>query len=572
VKPAHFLLVAALGCAGQVDDGISEPGRAEPAPARPGSGPARDGTSPAPPGTPGAPGPDAPGATTKPLRPGPGGLRRLTAPQFAATLRDLLGPVTLPEIEPDTAHSGFAAVGASTISVSPIGVEKYEAAARAAVEQVFSDPKRRDAFFGCAPGGAPDEACARAFVKGFGRRAWRRPLTGGELDRYTAAAVSIGRSLGDGYGGLRHVATALLQSPHFLYRVEVGRAAQPGTTLRRYDPHEMATRLSYLLWNSTPDDALLAEADAGGLTDAASVRAAAARLLASPRAREGLGAFLAELFAIEHVETVAKDAAVFSALTPALRRSMQTEFRRLFEAHALERRADLLELFTTRDTVVDGPLARFYGLEGPSGAAFAAATHPANGARAGLLGTGAFLVLWGKQHETSPTLRGKFIRTALLCGEVPSPPPGVSTVLPDLPPGARISRRMQLAQHVSDPSCAGCHGLVDPLGLGLEQFDAIGRFRTTERGAAIDPSGALEGAPFADARGLGERLRANPGVRDCLLRNFYRFATGRIETADEAPALAALGAAFDAQGRRLPDLVVALVTSDAFRLAAPPVR
>jgi hypothetical protein len=506
--------------------------------------------------------------------PAPGAYRRLTNAAFRNSLRDLLGgPVDVHDLEPDSwAVGGLPTVGAAEVSISPLGVEQYQSAIDAATAQVFADTARRDKVLGCKPQSETDMACFQTFVTSFGRLAFRQPLTTAQVDRYVQLIASVAATLGDAYEGMRAAMIGLLLSPNFLYRLERG-APSPtgGDGFWQYTSREMASRLAYFLTNSTPDTTLLDLADQDALQTPDAIRAQAQRLLETTAGRQSVGNFASELFQLQIIAARAKDATMFPEYTPALQTAMIEEIPAMFEALVFDRDASALELFTTRDTLVTTELAAVYGLPatGLSSTTLKPATLPADGLRAGLLGTAGFLSLYASQKEGSPTLRGKFIREILLCQTIPPPPPNVNTMLEDPPPGVVLTRREKLTQHESNPGCASCHTLMDPLGLTLENFDAIGKFRATDHGKDIDVSGDLDGTSFDGPIELGQLLAKQPAVAACMVRNIYRYGTGHVETPTEAPVLSDLTAHFEAGGYHLKDLMLELVSSDGFRFVAP---
>jgi hypothetical protein len=512
------------------------------------------------------------GATaTDPTLPAAGQLRRLSAVQFTRSLQDLLGPTgTLPTVEESPASDGLKAIGASITALSARGVEQMEEATNTAVDVVFADPARRDALIGCAP--APtawDEACARTFVQNFGRRAWRRPLAPDEVTRYLKLGQDEAVEAGAFADGARAITSALLQSPNFLYRVELGGAPLAGKPFGRYAPHETATRLAYLLWGTTPDAQLLAAADAGGLATPEGIRKEVQRLIASPRLADGLADMVDDLFALDNVALMAKDAKLFPQLTPTLRTAMRAEVVKTFEDVALGRDADLMELFDTNRTFVNAELGKLYGVTA-TGTDMTAVMHPGNVPRSGLLTMAAILTVQDKQHQTSPTRRGAFFRKTFMCEHIPDPPPNVDVTIKEPPPGVVISRRQLLSQHSTDISCSGCHTLMDPIGLAFENFDAMGIYRTNEEnGLAIDPAGIFDKQPFSGPRELGALLRQSPKARDCMARRIYRFATGREETPYDKVQIQQLAQAFAAGGQRLRPYLTELVASDGFVNVSP---
>jgi hypothetical protein len=495
--------------------------------------------------------------------PAPPAMRRLTGPQYAATLRSLFGTdITVPvELEADTPVNGFVAIGAARTTVSPRAAELYEQSALAITEAVFADATRRDAVVSCTPASMVDSECARTFVSEFGRRAWRRPLEADEVARYAAIADQSAIVLEDFYAGLSMAAAGLLQSPNFLFRVEVGEAAPEGG--RRYTSIEMASRLSYTLWNAPPDEDLLALGESGALVDPDRVREQALRMIDSPETIVAVRDFFGELLRLEGLDRLPQDPTIFTQMSSTIGPAMRDSTLLTLEDHFFTRGSSYRELLTSRRVFVNAELANLYGVTPPE-SGFEAVELPTGDARAGLLGQGAILALFSHGHASSPTLRGKFVRETLLCQSIPAPPDDVGE-LPE-PDPTLPTMRDRLAIHRENPSCATCHNLTDPIGLALENFDAIGAYRETENDVRIDPSGELDGVPFADARGLGEALANHPQLSNCLVRNVYRFSTGHVESRGEQPTIDLLAESFD-ESSDLKALLVDLVTSDGFRYA-----
>jgi hypothetical protein len=505
--------------------------------------------------------------------PASGSFKRLTTSELKNSLTALLGPVTVGDVEPDTFLGGFAKLGGSTVAVSLNGVSQYQATIEAATAEVFADAKRRDALVGCVPQGITDTACFRSFIERFGRLAWRQALTPAQLDRETALASTLAQTFGNASDGLRATTNALLQSPNFLYRLERGEPV-PSTPFWRFTGYEMASRLAYFLTNGAPDDALLKAAEQGNLATPEGVRAEAERLLQGSTGapgRESVRNFATELFRLAIVSARAKDPS-FTAYTPSLQQAMVKEVPSMFEDLVFEQGAPATNIFTTRTTYVNADLAKLYGVDasGLTADSWVKVSLPANGLRAGYLGTGAFLSEFANQKEGSPTQRGKFIRTALLCQTIPDPPPNVATNLEDQPGSVHQTRRDKLAAHRQQgASCTGCHALMDPLGLPLENFDAIGAYRETDGGLTIDVSGDLDGVTFNGPVELGQLLSQSDDVAKCLVRNLYRYATGVLEAKEQEPAIGQLTGRFEAEGKDMRKLMVELVASDGFRLVAP---
>jgi hypothetical protein len=514
------------------------------------------------------------GGTSPPaFVPAPATLRRLTLGQYANTVRDLLGAnVTLPaDLEPDTSLNGFASIGAARTAFSPHAIEQLETAALSLAQQALADPKSRAALVSCTPSAAVDDACARQVVTSLGRRAWRRPLTTEEVNRYTPLATQASTTLNDFWKGLEYAVAGILQSPHFLYREELGTPDSASPSQRVFNGFEIATRLSYFAWSTTPDDQLLDAAAAGTLTTEAGLRAQAERLIASPRAHAATETFFSELLRLADLDDLPQLPNIFPQVSATLGASMRSETLRVLEDMAWNGDGDFRSVFETRTTFVNAELAKLYGLPAPTGTGFVAATLPSSGMRLGLLGQGSFLALNAHADSTSPTRRGKFIREVLLCQGIPPPPPDVDTTLPPNPAGtAGLTMRQRLEKHRTLPACASCHQTMDPIGLGLENFDAVGAFRTSEVGQTIDASGDLDGTAFGDARGLALALKNHPDFSTCLTRSVFRFATGHVETSGEEAAVLALAKDVAANGYRFRSLLLGLAMSPSFRFTGAP--
>jgi hypothetical protein len=489
-------------------------------------------------------------------------------------MRALLGNVPLSTVEEDSHDGGLATIGATQIVTSPDGVEKYQVAIDAALDAAFADTTKRAALLtgaSCPPKISTSDACTNAFIARFGRLAWRRTLTPAEVTRYTTLAGTATQSLADAYAGARWAASALLQSPNFLYRAELGQPVSGRTDVRQLTNTEMASRLAFFLLESAPDDALLTAAEGGKLASVDDIRTQAQRLISLPAGRNAITGFVRDFFWLGRLDSTAKDAALFPQFSPTLRTAMGQELTRMWEAMAFDQDGSALDLFTTRHTFVTKELATLYGLPttGLTDTALTAVDLPATGARVGFLGTAALLSMNADQKEGSPTLRGKFVREELLCQIIPPPPGNVDTTLPDPPAGVTYTKREKLEMHRTLPTCAACHGLMDPLGYPLESFDAIGNYRTTDAGKPIDASGSLDGQAFSGLPGLADALKATPAAASCMVKHLYRYATGSADAQGEPVAISELSAGFAGGGYRLRALVTDIVASDGFRLLTP---
>jgi hypothetical protein len=497
-----------------------------------------------------------------PFAPSEPALPRLTTAQYHNVIRDLFGPtIQVPDLEPDQRPYSFSIIGASTTTASEYGVDLYSQAAFSIAQAVFADTTLRQTVVGCQPATPLDDACLGQFLTEFGLRAWRRPLQQTEVERYKALATAIG--LVDPWLALQHVTAALLQSPHFLYRVELGEADTEKPGWRHYLGYEMASRLSFLFRNSLPDEELFAAAARGELVTQAGVIAQASRLIDDGALTETmLSALYSEYLDLPLLDDVLFPAEMDPNLTLAA--SMRSEVLEIVNRIALREAGDMRTLFTSRSVATNQDLAGLYGLPSAS-TTLVSVELPADGPRAGILTTGALLTLNNRPNRTAPTIRGLFIRQRLLCGTVPPPPPGIPPIMEEAE-GEPTTIREKLEQHRADPACAGCHASMDPLGLGMEDFDQFGRFRTTyDSGQPVDASGDLDGITFIGARQLGERLAEDPRVMSCLVKQFYRYGSARLETDGEAAVLQTLDSAFEQSGYQLRALLLELVGSDGFR-------
>jgi hypothetical protein len=514
---------------------------------------------------------DEPGTTADVPAPARVQLRRLTRAQYGASIQDLLGrELPVPEaIEPDLVVELYSTVGATQSVFSELGVEQGETAARELAEQVIDDTTWRTEIVVCDPA-AP--GCFHQFVTAFGRRAFRRPLAAEEVTRYETLATDLQALHGDPWEAVEGVLTAILASPHFLYVVELGEPDPEDEGQLRFTSIEMATRLSLALWGSGPDEELLAAGEAGELVEPEEIAAQAERMLADPKARRGVGRFFAEWFGLPALDGTTKDETLFPQATPELFASMRGQVERMVE-HAVFEGGSLLDLVEGRRTFVDARLAALYGVAAPTevdAEGFGAVEMPEESGRRGIMGTGAFLSMQSRRTRTAPTVRGVWVQARLRCSELPPPPPDVETDLPDgNDPGDKTLREI-LEEHRENPVCAACHAQVDPIGLALENYDAIGAFRTTDRGETIDATVELDGVTLDGLPQLAEHIADDPAFGTCIVRQLYRFTTGHVETPDEMPAIEAMAEDLVEGGYDVPSFVQNLVASPQFRTLAIP--
>lgn len=490
-------------------------------------------------------------------------LRRLSAAEIKRSVKDVFGPdITITEpLEPETTLLGLRAIGAGVASISAWGVEQVEAMAFEVAEQALSTSESRARLGVAAPNGTVDLELTKRFVADVGKRAWRRPLSAQEIARISATATTAQAALGDYYQGLEFAIAALLESPSFLFRAELGRDGA-------LDDYELAARLSFLLWDAPPDDALLAAADRGELTSGQGLAREVDRLLASPRAEDGARAFFTDALGLYRLDDLAKDPTVFPHYTKELGPLAREETLRDLMQHTLVEDLDFRDVMIRDKSFVDRRLAAIYAVRAAEKEGLAEVQLPRSSGRRGLLGQVSFLALAAHPVSSSATLRGKYVRETLLCEVVTPPPPGVNAALPE-PSGNALTLRDRVKEHLASPGCAGCHTQMDPIGLGLEAFDGIGRLRDTDHGKRIDPSSELDGEKFEDAWALAGLLRDDPRTARCFARHLWRYATGSVERPGERGGLDALAATFASTRYRWRALLRAVALSPGLRKVQP---
>jgi hypothetical protein len=484
---------------------------------------------------------------------GPMVVRRLTRFEYDNSVRDLLGTSLRPaqDFAPDPSWLGFDNNGA-VATVSDAIAEQYLHAAEALAADAV---QRLPELLGCDPA---MDTCIDDFIARFARRAWRRDPTDEQL-----ASLRAIRDAGD----LAMVIETVLQSPRFLYRFEHGRETI-GDGLILLDGWEVASRLSYFVWGSLPDDALLDAASAGELDERDGVMAHAARMLDDPRAADGVVHLYEQVLGLSALDGIAKDPAVFPAWSDAVRSSLAVEARMFVAEAVLHDDGTLAGLVRAKYTFADATLADYYGLAQTLGSTPSRVELGDGDHRGGLLRLGGLLAALGKFGATAPVQRGKFVRQQLLCEALPPPPDDVDFEPPTVDPDATARERYE--QHSASPECSGCHARMDPIGFGFEHYDGAGAWRGLEHGLPIDDRGLIVGldargdVAFAGALGLADELLASGRLHDCVALHTFRYALGREESLEDACALDELRASFREDGD-LRGLVIAIAGSDAFR-------
>lgn len=494
-------------------------------------------------------------------------LRRLTNAQYNNTVRDLLGDVTAPanSFPPEDYIHGFKNQYEGQ-SLTPLLVEAYSAAAEKLARNAFRGGDTRG-LIPCKP----SPACRGQFVRSFGLKAFRRPLDAAEVKRYSALFANQP----DFLAGAQLVVEAMLQSPAFLFRLEQ-------TDNPQWKPYATASRISYAMHDSMPGAGLFAAASGGELSTPAGVERAVRRALGDPRAKQALDEFFQQWLRLDRLASVTKDRRRFPIFTRELAAAIAEEAR-VFVSDLVWNDRDFTKVFTADYGFVNSDLASLYGVSAPAKDFDRVAFRPES-ERAGILGQAAFLTLTSKPEDTSPTARGIFVREQFLCQKVADPPPGVNTNLPPLSPAQPQTNRERLRAHVEDASCATCHSLIDPIGFGFEKFDAIGARREKlkltfgggqrARGAEmktveldLDTNGniaGIAGSEFDSPAKLGAVLARSPQCQECVVKQYFRYTVGRLETAADRPLITAVTELFRRSGFRFKEMMVALIREREF--------
>ncbi|MCA9602377.1 MAG: DUF1592 domain-containing protein [Myxococcales bacterium] len=489
---------------------------------------------------------------------GEGFLRRLTRAQYEHAVGDLFDRSfeLRARLPGDDTTLGFD-LGKN---ISQAHVEAYFVAAEAVAAEVTED---LDALLGC--GATPDRDCVGAFADDFGRRAFRRPLSGDERSRllglYDAGLGSYGAR-----EGVEMLIVGALTSPHFLYIAELDPTNARAGDVLRLSSYEVATRLAFLLWDSGPDNELLDAAANDELASDDGILIQANRMLEDDRSRRGFRAFYDQWLQLQNLASLEKqDAPEFAG---AMAADMASSFAAFIDEIVWEQNGGMHELLSSKLAYVPSSLATVYEVSVDDGAMMRMESVPN---RIGLLTQPAILALTSKSAGSDPIHRGKFVRERVLCDVLTPPPPNLKIEFPEKTPG--VSTRERFAQHRSDPSCNGCHRLIDPVGFGFENYDGLGNFRTVDNDADVDASGEVVDADltpddatgaFDGVEGLANLLKDSAKVRDCMTTQYFRYAFARGEgDADEA-TMKELRSARDAADGSITGMLAGVVTTDAF--------
>lgn len=552
----NLVLVAALGiaCGSSANGGAGDP-------AQPSGGASTSGGTIGVGGSPPLVG--AGGLAPTATQPGRVTLHRLNAREYDNTIRDLVGldlrtSASL-EFPADEWGDGFDNDG-DVLTVSSLATEKYLQSAQLVVKSALADSGARAKLLTCSLDAATEAACLSTTVGEFARRAFRRPVAAEELAPYLGL-VQVAKGKGDSAEvGLGLALSALLTSPDFLFRPEPD--PSPGV-VRALSDFEVASRLSYFIWSSMPDEALFQAASQGQLVHAGGVAAQVQRMLADPKA----SAF-STVLAGQWMQTVAlryaePDTSIFPSWKPTLRAAMEQELTSFLEP-IVKGAAPATDLLAASYTYANKELATFYGL--PDAASLTEQFQRVEldpSKRGGVLRQGSFLVLTSHPDRNSPTKRGKWILDRLLCEPPPPPPATVPALDPNVPFQGSLRQRFEQLHKNAGATCAGCHAVLDPMGFALENYDAIGLWRDMDGAYPIDATGKMPGTdvPFDGAAELTQAIVADARFPACVAKQVLTFALGRHVTAADAPLIAELGTKFTQGGSRLPQLAELIATS-----------
>jgi hypothetical protein len=501
-------------------------------------------------------------------------LRRITRFEYNNSVRDLLQlePTARPAdaLPGEEAGTGFGN-DADAQSSSRTLIDGYRTVAQQLATEVTATPAAVAKTMRCDPAVEGEDACKQRFIPEYLTRAFRRTPEAEDLTSYEAAFAN-GVMLGGNYAsGVKAVVERSLQAAQFLYRVEFGEPVDAAKNLARPTGFEMATRLAYLIWGAAPDDPALAAAREGRLTSAAGVLAEAQRMLADDRAKDSLRYFHTMLFGTGGLDNLERDAEFYPTFQPGMGRLFRTETELFLEDVIWNGAGDLATIFTAPYTFVNGPLATFYGIPNVSGDAFQKVSLDTT-KRSGLLTQASILTLTTPGSRTDPVVRGKWAYTKLFCGTIEDPP-----AVPELPPAIPgQSVRDRLAMHREDPSCNGCHVMMDPLGFGFEHFDGVGQWRDMDNGVPVDASGEIPdtdvAGPFNGAIELAQKVALSRDARACYAGRYLTFAYGRAVTEADACSRSALEGAFEQAQGNIKELMLAVTQTEGFLLrplAAP---
>jgi hypothetical protein len=496
-------------------------------------------------------------------------LRRLTEQEYRNSIADIFGKEieVRGSFEPTKRTGGLEAASTALLSVTPVGLESFNKMAGDIAAQVTAEKYR--AKLPCTPKDpkAPDDVCAREILSHYGLLLFRRPLTSAELENPIGLLHSITERTNDFYAGLHYGLSMLLQLPDFLFRKEVAIPSADGKS-GTLDSYSRATRLSFLMWNTTPDAELLRAAGNGEFNTSDGLAKQVDRLIASPRLEVGMRAFFDDMLELDTFDTVSKDSLLYPKWGSAMATSAREETLRAVIGLTLHDNGDIRDLMTTRQTYIDRRLAMLYGVAFPFTGDWVKYEFPAATGRSGILTQISMLSMFSHPGRSSPTKRGVAINEVFLCSPTPEPPNNVDFSVVNNPNSSMKTLRERLMAHATNPTCAACHQRSDPVGLSLEAFDTIGGYRTTENGEPINVSATIQGQTFSGAQGLGQYIHDNPRYPACVARKLYSYSRGlKSSSVDDFQDAYK---AFQNSGFRLRTLLKSMAVSDSFYAVGPP--
>jgi len=497
-------------------------------------------------------------------------MRRLTQAEYRNSIADIFGKEieVRGAFEPTIRIAGLQSTSTGVLSVTPVGFESFSSMADSVATQVTAEKYR--AKLPCKPKSdkAPDDACASQALNQYGRMLFRRPLSYDETKNAVKLSNSLAKSQNDFYAGLRYGLASLLQSPNFLFRLE--NAVPADNKQYTLDPYSRATRLSYLMWNSTPDAELLQAAEKGDLNNATGLGKQVDRLMASPRLDDGMRAFFNDMLELDTFDTVSKDSILYPKWSSGIAASAREETLRTTIDLALHANGDMRDLMTTRKTFINRNLAADYQLPFAFKGEWMPYEFSTESGRSGVLTQASMLTMFSHPGRSSPTKRGVAIMDIFLCEPTPAPPANVDFSVVNDVNGALKTVRERLTAHATNSTCASCHNHSDPIGLSMEGFDTIGQRRTVENGKLIDLSATIQNKKFEGAEGLGKFLHDNPKYTACIARKVYAYSRGENSEDVAASAFKNANKAFSDSGFRMRALLKAMVEDKDFFSAPPP--
>jgi hypothetical protein len=498
-------------------------------------------------------------------------LRRITETQYRHTIADVFGPEIKisARFEPERRVDRLLAIGSAQLSLTSSGFEQYFALASSISGQVLDEKRRTDAV-PCKPADPTraDDACSRLFIEKYGERLFRRPLTKSETLARLRTASTGAKQSGDFYAGLKLALTSLLLAPEFLFRVETAEPDPAHPRQYRLDGYTKVARLSFLLWDSAPDQELLRAARSGAIHTRAGLQAQLQRMIASPRFEDGARAFFTDMLQLDGIENLVKDAAIYPKFNQSVADSAKEQTLKTTIDLLVRKGRDYRDLFTANETFINRPLAAVYRIPFASSGDWAPYTFPQSSERSGILTQVSFLSLFAHPGTSSPTKRGIKVYEIFMCQVTPDPPANVD--FSRVRDSTKGTVRARLLDHMQNVGCAVCHRRTDPPGLALEHFDGLGQLRTMENGTLIDVSAGINGVNVDGAQGLGQFLHDDPRVPECLVRNVYAYGVGRETDEQDRDYLVVQNRAFAGNGYRLSGLMVQIASSpEFFKVVAP---